>query len=416
MGRRKAIEPARGLFKNGALWWYRVKAPSGLTKRRSCGTDNTELANSIVAMLGVMRKLESHWDLLEAAARGRVELLPLYDAWMGGRLAELRVRLDDVDLEPFVAKWERHLIAQDELAAGTIRTYVTHVRTLISEGREFWRSGFTEQRITDWLNDLDGRYGRDLSTSTKRRYYDSLRAFVKYIRKRAPLEVNPVKEYDDTPKNNAPRDKYYEHEDVLRVLDFMPDGEAKVFITLAYGTGMEVSALFAATRNDVLEKERAVWAHGKKNKKGRSYRDRICFIDLWAWERVWPHVQTLTPRAPLFQNVSLDHIRDTFYAAQVAARLAGPPGLSTTTGKLSWDGPHTIHDCRHSFCVNRVLGQDGEPRKDLQYLADQLGHADTVMVSRIYAKFRLKARLDALIAAEAQHAAAEEASTVRIAR
>ena len=53
---------------------------------------------------------------------------------------------------------------------------------------------------------------------------------------------------------------------------------------------------------------------------------------------------------------------------------------------------HTLHDCRHTYAVVRLTGQDGEPRADLQTIADQLGHADLQMISRVYARHRSAAQ------------------------
>ena len=61
-----------------------------------------------------------------------------------------------------------------------------------------------------------------------------------------------------------------------------------------------------------------------------------------------------------------------------------------------------VHDLRHCYCMMVMLGADGEPRMDLQWCADQLGHGDTTMVQRIYAKFRLRDRMRAVEMLEQQ--------------
>lgn len=104
---------------------------------------------------------------------------------------------------------------------------------------------------------------------------------------------------------------------------------------------------------------------------------------------------------PSTKRFCLDNKRtlDAFYEAQIAAGYAAPlkdaegRPLSVTEARkakgVSFDDRfHTLHDCRHTYAIVRLTGQDGEPRADLQAIADQLGHVDLQMVSRIYARHR----------------------------
>jgi integrase len=94
-------------------------------------------------------------------------------------------------------------------------------------------------------------------------------------------------------------------------------------------------------------------------------------------------------------------LRKTFYRAQVRAGLCEEPATSEK-GYEQWDDVdvHTLHDCRHTFAVCRGLGLDGEPTQGNEYLANQLGHVDEVMVNRVYKNLSPARRRQLLAEAE----------------
>jgi hypothetical protein len=136
----KAGALPRGIWWRGGVLWTRVTAPDGARTRRSLGTDNVWLAKRIVAMLDSLsdprRKMG---DLLQKAADGELELLKLYNAYVTGKLGAVRERLDDEDLEPWVARWEDWLAQSSDVVPRGRHDYVRQVRTFLPENTPFWR-------------------------------------------------------------------------------------------------------------------------------------------------------------------------------------------------------------------------------------------------------------------------------------
>ncbi|HEY2851207.1 MAG TPA: hypothetical protein VGJ18_00070 [Gemmatimonadaceae bacterium] len=147
----------------------------------------------------------------------------------------------------------------------------------------------------------------------------------------------------------------------------------------------------------VDSENRTLLAPGTKN----ASRSRYVVVDKWAWPYVEAQMKGKIGQAPLF-SVRYEAVLDDFYSAQIAVGVAAalPEGITPrSAGKkgVSVRGQfHTLHDCRHTYAVNRLTGDDGEPTRDLQFIADQLGHTDLQMVSRIYARHRhrLQARAE----------------------
>src|SRR5581483_5758831 len=262
-------------------------------------------------------------------------------------------------------------------------------------------SQFTEATLKAKLLELPQ------AASTRRNYLVAWRLFYKYLRRQVPNLPNPFEYAEEwAPDAPSPRSTYWEHSTVRQVLDRM-SGEARIAMTLIFGSGMELGAALAMTGADVGRVDAAtrrcmVIAHGTKNS---SRTDRTIFVDAWATPVVQEHARLLLPSAPLWRSLTGDSLRDAFYAAQVASGLVLEPPRSATTAAKLWGevrGLHTIHDARHTFCVNRLLGLDGESRESIKYCSMQLGHADEQMVMRIYSKANLAERLRLIELADAR--------------
>jgi integrase len=227
-----------------------------------------------------------------------------------------------------------------------------------------------------------------------------------------PLTEDP---FDDTawlPNNGSPRSTFYEHDQVKHVLDQL-EGEDKAAVALIFGSGIELGALLAMKRAHVgSDSERTIVAPGTKNE---FREERTIFVDEWAWKIFYPHAKSIiSPRAPLWSynpGTGGKDLRETFYWAQVRAGLIDEPAKNPKTGKLLWGQvkPHTLHDARHSYCINRSLGLDGEEPQDAAFCANQLGHADEQMVLKIYKKANVKERLRLIQLRRSQQRAAKAA-------
>lgn len=388
--RRKRRGPARprGMFLRGNVWWCRVRNPrTGAPVQVSLCTADLGQAQRVRAALSQMsdpRRGES--DLVQRVCDRQLKAAELFGHFIENSTASLREGTNDPDLAQHVDRWHRWLTTRSRkpLRGEQADDYLRQLRTLIPEGRVFRRSRLATRAVNAWLEGLPVA-----STSTRNRYYAALQSFVKYLRQNDVLSANPL-ETVERPSNAPPRDNYRPFADVRAVLAAMPDGEERWYVGLAFGSGMERSALDNLTARDVIDADsRTLRAPGTKS----AARDRYVIVDAWAWQYVEKARRGKIGHAKLFQ-VNYWVMLDAFYAAQIAIgwteplpagitpRNAGQKGVSIR-GKF-----HTLHDCRHSYAANRLTGDDGEPSRDLQFIADQLGHADLQMVSRVYARHR----------------------------
>lgn len=127
-------------------------------------------------------------------------------------------------------------------------------------------------------------------------------------------------------------------------------------------------------------------------------------MDEWAWDIfVWsaPHAVGSGRVFPWSEATKGSALRESFYRVQVRAGLCEEPPKSPT-GYSLWSTLeiHTLHDCRHTYAVCRGLGLDGEARQGNEYLANQLGHANEVMVQRVYKNLSAARRRQMLAEAE----------------
>ena len=128
-----------------------------------------------------------------------------------------------------------------------------------------------------------------------------------------------------------------------------------------------MSAALRATKRHFRFGDRSIRGLGTKWKT----RDRITYIAEWAWPHIRQYVAGLKPDALLFPG--LDRWR-TLEAHKAACRALGITN-------------YTQHDARHSYAVPAVrCGASSE------HVAEQLGHADTQMAIRVYARFAPSAR------------------------
>src|SRR5690349_4559501 len=101
------MERERGLYKNGRLWWIRVKGTP-----RSTGTADLAQANARARAIRDMQGVPAveHW--LDAIVDGDVSIEQVYLARAAGRLHlladEVKAKaaaVADTDLRPWVTRW-----------------------------------------------------------------------------------------------------------------------------------------------------------------------------------------------------------------------------------------------------------------------------------------------------------------------
>jgi integrase len=358
----------------------------------------------MVAQLGPRGQRD--WFLLGAVAEGKLSLTELYEAFQDGKegLEALRRRLqgeiNDPDVEPYVAKWLQWV--QSHVDADTRDRYDRYVRSLIPVGQPFRRSMLTAERIMDWHSSLtyevrrrDRKAERKLkdarkaarergeqvgtdplgpvytvaaktaSSGTQRKYWAGLASFCGYLVTIGVLPKNVAHDVEAPPQGD-PRCEYLSLARVRALVAAQPE-PYKTLSMLLHATGMEVSAALRATKRHFSFGDRSIRGLGTKWKT----RDRITYIAEWAWHYIRRHVAGLEPDALLFPG--LDRWRT------LEAHKAACKALSITN--------YTQHDARHSYAVHAV-----RCGASFEHVAEQLGHADTQMAIRVYARFTPSAR------------------------
>jgi len=345
----------------GNVWYARVPrldAPGVLRPIGVRGKDNRDVARNVCAFLQWLRSRRESF-LLDAMAGKKVSVGAAFTAYTEGRLdafiVEARDGVTDVDIEPYVARWQRELARRQKPNAASRAKYLKQVRTLIPDGVRFPRSAFTKQRIRDWL---DG-----LGISQPNRHRAALSSFAEFLLFEDVIAGNPVKRVPRTSESD-PRTRHLSQADAKKLLEALAP-EFRPIHALMLATGMEFGAAQAVDPQTVTES--TVYAQGTK----KHHRRRTCTITerwCWAWEIARAEILSHRDGERPFGKVSV-------HASLRALRKA--------LGDAKLDTSYTQHDHRHTWAVQAV--RDGLP---LHAIAHQLGHRDATMVLKVYGRFQ----------------------------
>ena len=200
---------------------------------------------------------------------------------------------------------------------------------------------------------------RPLSGSSRRKYLAAVQRFVAYLMEIGVLPANPLRDLK-APRPRPPRSDFLELPDVQRVVEGAAPPFRAIF-ALAYGAGLEISAILALVESDVDRRRREVRARGTK----AWTRDRIARVADWAWPYVEAHLGAVLPGERVFRGT------DRWEASDYHRERLRALGLPH----------HRLHDSRHHWAVRMVRA--GMP---LELVARQLGHRDVVMVAKVYGR------------------------------
>ena len=344
------------LYKRGVVFYVGVPTQSGGWVKRSTGTHVRAKALPMSAMLDELGpKGTRSWDLLGPVRDGRLTVGALYDAWSVGPHAvdALRAALTDSDANDAISGWLKSI--RDHVAPDTLQHYATHVRTFVPEGTPFPISGITRAEIAKWL------YGLECSSSTKRKYRAALSSFCNYLVEMELISTNPVG-LVKAPKAGKPRMRYLDHCQVIQLIEIQVE-PFRTISALMHATGMEISAVLRVTRAELDTKVWMIRAQGTKT----ASRDRQAYVMSWVRPYLERHISGLLPGALLFPGITR------WAPAKAHAKACERLGISD----------YTLRDSRHTFAVASAKG--GVPA---QLIAQQLGHADTQMVNKVYMRFQ----------------------------
>ena len=359
-------------YLRGRRYWVGVPTRSGRWIKRTTGSSEKSIARAMSRMLDELGpRGRREWKLLDAVASNALEVASLFDAYRTDSLNELRRQLDDADLEPRVREWIDSIAAR--VAPDTREHYELYVRSLIPAGVRFPKSTLSYSTIVAWLSSpkLGSREfargnGKTVVTkgvgpSTRRKYHAALSGFCEYVRAIGLLERNPMRDIK-APRASAAR-MSYQPLDIVRALSEAQAEPYRNLCLLLHATGLEVSVALALKKRDFDMMRREVRARGTKTKA----RDRIAIVDEWAWRDIERFVRQLLPNAPLYPNVNR------WTASDMHRRACATLGVED----------YQLKDARHSYAVRAIRA--GAP---FEHVAEQLGHADTTMVVRVYGRFR----------------------------
>ena len=359
-------------YLRGRRYFVGVPTREGRWIKRATGSSDKSVARSIARMLDELGpEGRREWELLDAVSSGSLEVASLFDAYRANALDALRAQLKDADLEPHVQTWLDSISAR--IAPDTLEHYELYVRSFIPEGTRFPQSALTHARIVAWLSSpklgVRERVGDDgtkvetktVGPSTRRKYHAALSSFCDYARAVGLIERNPMRDVKP-PRAAAARMSYLSIDNVRA----LAEAQAEPYRTLSlllHATGIEVSVALALKKRDIDMLRKEIRARGTKTKA----RDRLAMVADWAWPDLEKFVRRLLPNAPLFPGVNRWTASDKHREACIALNIED----------------YQLKDSRHTYAVRAIRA--GAP---FEHVAAQLGHIDTTMVVRVYARFR----------------------------
>jgi integrase len=356
-----------------------VKVPtrSGSWVQRTTSTRDPVTAERMQRMITDLGTYgERAWDIFDRVEKRSLSIPALYDLWVETKkdLKLIRERLDDVDIEPFVAEWHKTAATsgKKKRSADTVAHYLNHIRKLIPEGALFPRTRFTSERIQLHIDALES------SAATKRKAAAAFSSFTVFLSRRGLVPKKLMRDVE-LPAAADPRMNYLSTEEAKALADAQP-GQYRAFSALLAGSGIDVSVAIALRRRDVEAKHREIRAPGTKTYN----RDRIIRVAEWAWEYIEPLLPGLLPDARIFNEIpDRWHARDVHVAAiKGRAATESSPATQGLEEKSPIYRGYTMRDQRHTYAVRAIRA--GTPA---ELVARQLGHANAVLVHKVYGRF-----------------------------
>jgi integrase/recombinase XerD len=165
----------------------------------------------------------------------------------------------------------------------------------------------------------------------------------------------------EAPPANAPRLRYLDVRDMKRLANYQPEPFCALCALLG-GTGIEKSVAVKLRRRDVDVSRKAIRAAGTKTHS----HDRIVRVAEWAWPYLEERCAALRPNDLLFPSIDRWQARDAHVDGCTRAEIED----------------YQLRDQRHSYAVRAARA--GTPA---ELLARQLGHANAVLVLKVYGRF-----------------------------
>ena len=338
----------------------------GKTITAACGTRDPKTANAVEEMILKLKRDRQH-AILDALVNKRVKLARVYVMNEQGILSPDTIKAEiekkpDPDLVPFIDDWLDGIRRMHNGALpGTYAKYEVQVRAML--GDCFSASKFTAAAILRYLR------GLTVTGSTRNRYRTAFSRFADFLVDEEVVTETPIVRKKGRSKENDAREIWLDHHDDAKRLVMALPLPHRAAIALMLATGMEKQAVWRLRRRDIVFGARpTVRAHGGK----KPWRHRVIpATDKWMWSVFEDYARNFLPDVVIFSNIRPDTTLDKLKKA-----------LKETKIDQLDHAPETMHDMRHCYAVFAL--RDGLP---LHLVASQLGHHNTMLAQKVYARF-----------------------------
>jgi integrase/recombinase XerC len=276
-----------------------------------------------------------------------------------------------------LADYERHLLAERDLTAHTVRAYVADVESLLLHTQKLGREGLTELDVRSLRSWLAGQQSKGMARSTVARRATAARVFTAWAQRTGRAETD-VGALLGSAKPHRPLPPALRHDEVRGLLDAVTetalDGGAVglrdvAVVELLYATGIRVGELVSLDVDDLDDERRVVRVLGKGRKERTVPYGRPAEQALAAWTaRGRPALAAPGSGPALFLGVRGGRLDQRAVRRLVHARIREVPGAPDI-------GPHGL---RHTAATHLLEGG-----ADLRSVQELLGHA-SLATTQIY--------------------------------
>lgn len=348
------------MYRRNTIYWCRIHAPSGAERRVSLETTHEPTARAVVAWADDIRVRLDRRGVLAAVVAGEITIAAAFSLGEDGaarwldqqRQAAQDRALTDTDLTAWGA-WARGR----GVTARVVDDYRRQVETVWpAPRRQSWLQARTILQALEAL---------PCQTQTKGRYRAALASLCEWLVRQGRLEANPMASVPGFAQG-APRTLWHPDEDALRLLAALPQPQ-RAAEAVMWACGWEWAAVERATVADFDLSAGTAFARGTKTAT-RARLTAITRAEVLPWL-----AEVLDGRAPT-DLVWAGLRNDT--ALKLHQRTCRELELEVST----------LHDWRHTFAVREL-----QAGRSVQFVAQMLGHANTVSVQRVYGRYVLAA-------------------------
>lgn len=343
-------------------WYFEAKTRHGY-KQLCTHTTDKALAGKMEHMWGVLANQHRAWDLLEPVLADPRKIGALYDDWKdtNHNVEAMRLRANDVDVEPLVAEWFG--VYKGQVAEDSAKHALKHVR-------HFFPKGVVRKKSTvdaDWLTTVLAAYPG--KRNTRRKVHSSLSVFFDYL-------VMPKKLFAASPMLHVARPThelspiaFYDPRSIERIVEWQPTDARTAFFAGSYGLGADVSPMILVEREHIDPSTREVRLIGTKT----GTRDRVVRMSDAMWPTFWKYAKTVL-HGRLFPETW-----DRWTVSDWHRQTVGV-GVKDTHGKVVREGLKLakrlpLRKARHAFAV-RLL----ESGASIRVVSEQLGTDDRTVL------------------------------------